>query len=252
MRTEEAFSNLLKFGLTEGEAKVYLALLKGSFAKSEIIKNSGISSSIVYEILEKLMRKGLASYTVIEGKKKFYAANPENLLDLIDKERKRIEDINRNGKKIIPFLKQISKEKLLFANVYKGSVGLKSMLKEIEEELKKKEIKEWLAMGVTSHKNEFFNNLWLNWHKNVRSKHRIKARFLFCEKGTKYYNALKKVSLSKIRHLTSIPLSCITVAGNSTFIMKYTDPPYFLHIRDTDIAKTMKEIFNFLWNIAKE
>ena len=109
MRTEEAFSNLLKFGLTEGEAKVYLALLKGSSAKSEIIKNSGISSSIVYEILEKLMRKGLASYTVIEGKKKFYAANPENLLDLIDKEIKRIEDNKRNGKKIIPFLKLISK-----------------------------------------------------------------------------------------------------------------------------------------------
>jgi predicted transcriptional regulator len=252
MRIEEAFSYLLKFGLTEGEAKVYLALLKGNSSKTEIIKNSGISSSIVYEILEKLMKKGLASYIDAEGKRKFYAASPENLLDLIERERKRIEDVSRNGKKIIPILKQIPKEKLLFANIYKGSDGLKAMLREIEEKINRKEIKEWLAMGVTSHKNEFFNNLWLSWHKNVRAKHRVKARFLFCEKGTNYYNALKKVSLNRVRYLTSIPLSCITVAGNSTLIMKYSDAPYFLHIKDADIAKTVKEMFNFLWNIAKE
>jgi len=34
--------------------------------------------------------------------------------------------------------------------------------------------------------------------------------------------------------------------------MKYTDYPYFLHIKDADVANTMKEIFNFLWNVAKE
>jgi len=252
MRTEKVFSNLLKFGLTEGEAKVYLALLKGSSAKSEIIKNSGVSSSIVYEIIEKLIKKGLASYAVVENKKKFYASNPEKLFDLIEDERKRIENLNKDANRIIPFLKQITKEKTLFANTYKNSDGLKAMLKEIEYEVKRGEIKEWLAMGVTSYKNESFNRLWLKWHKSFRAKHKIKARFIFCEKGSKYYNDLKKTSLSEVRYLKSIPLSCITVAGNSSFIMKYANYPYFLHIKDIDVANTMKEIFNFLWNIAKE
>jgi predicted transcriptional regulator len=252
MRTEEVFSNLLKFGLTKGEARVYLALLKGSSAKSEIIKNSGVSSSIVYEILEKLMKKGLASYTVVEGKKKFYASNPEKLFDLIEDERKRVENLSKDANRMITFLKQITKDKVLFANTYKNSDGLKAMLKEIEDEIKRGEIKEWLAMGVTSYKNESFNSLWLKWHKNFRARHNIKARFLFCEKGSKYYNDLKKISLSEVRYLTSIPLSCITVAGGSSLIMKYANYPYFLHIKDADVANTIREIFNFLWNIAKE
>jgi predicted transcriptional regulator len=252
MRYEETFSNLLKFGMTEGEAKVYLTLLKGSSTKSEIVKDSGISSSIAYEILEKLIKKGLASYAVVENKKKFYASNPEKLFDLIEDERKRIENLNKDANRMMPFLKQITKEKVLFANTYKNSDGLKAMLKEIEDEVKRGEIKEWLAMGVTSHKNESFNSLWLKWHKNFRARHNVKARFLFCEKGSKYYNDLKKTSLNEVRYLTSIPLSCITVAGDSSLIMKYANYPYFLHIKDADVANTIREIFNFLWDIAKE
>jgi len=252
MRTEEAFFSLIRLGLTEGEAKVYLTLLKGSSTKSEIVKGSGISSSIVYEILEKLIKKGLASYAVVENKKKFYASNPEKLFDLIEDERKRVENLSKDANRMMPFLKQITKEKVLFANTYKNSDGLKAMLKEIEDEVKRGEIKEWLAMGVTSHKNESFNSLWLKWHKNFRVKHKIKARFIFCEKSSKYYNDLKKTSLSEVRYLTSIPLSCITVAGDSSLIMKYVSYPYFLHIKDADVANTIREIFNFLWGIAKE
>ncbi|NIO44769.1 MAG: hypothetical protein GTN36_04425, partial [Candidatus Aenigmarchaeota archaeon] len=197
MRTDEAFTYLLNFGLTRGEARVYLALLKGNSTKSEIIKNSGVSSSVVYEILERLMKKGLASSITIDNKKRFHATTPEKLLDIIENEKKKIKGLEKNGKMIIPFLRQISREKTLFANVYKDSDGLKSLLKEIEEDFKKQKIKEWLAMGVTAYKNELFNRLWLNWHKNVRSRYKVKAKFLFCEKDTKYYKDLKKVSLSK-------------------------------------------------------
>ena len=252
MRAEQIVSYLLRFGLTEGEAKVYVTLLKGSSSKSEIIKNSGVSSSVVYEILERLIRRGLTSYIDKEGKRKFYASNPEKLFDMIISERKKVEELERDGRVMIPLLKQIQKEKLLFATVYKGLDGLKAVIKEIEEEIKNKETGEWLAMGVTSCKNESFNRLWSNWHRTFRARQKIKARFLFCEKDTKYYHDMKKISLSELRYLTSVPLSCITVAGNSTLIMKYSNAPYFLHIRDADIANTVREIFNFLWNIAKE
>jgi sugar-specific transcriptional regulator TrmB len=150
MRAEQIVSYLLKLGLTEGEAKVYITLLKGSSSKSEIIKNSEVSSSVIYKILEKLMRRGLVSYIDKDGKRKFYASNPEKLLDIIANERKRVGELEKNGRAMIPLLKQIPKEKLLFATVYKGLDGLKAMIKEIEDEIKNKETDEWLAMGVTS------------------------------------------------------------------------------------------------------
>ena len=50
------------FGLTQNEIKVYTALLhlkKGT--KTPIVRESGVLSSKVYEILDRLIKKGLVS-----------------------------------------------------------------------------------------------------------------------------------------------------------------------------------------------
>ena len=60
-------STLREAGLTEGEIKVYLALLElGSSTTGPIVDKSGISRSIIYQILEKLMEKGLVSFITKE------------------------------------------------------------------------------------------------------------------------------------------------------------------------------------------
>ena len=64
------FNALKDAGLTDGEAKVYLALLElGSSTTGPIIHKSKIAKSIVYQILEKLMQKGLVSYVTKEKTK---------------------------------------------------------------------------------------------------------------------------------------------------------------------------------------
>ena len=46
---------LKRIGLTEGEIKIYLALLDlGQTATGKIIRHSGISGSKVYEVLDRL------------------------------------------------------------------------------------------------------------------------------------------------------------------------------------------------------
>jgi len=58
-------------GLTKGEVKVYLTLLKtGETTTGKIIDNSGLSSGKIYEILEKLIKKGLVAYIIKEKTKK--------------------------------------------------------------------------------------------------------------------------------------------------------------------------------------
>ena len=67
---------LEKIGLTNGESKVYLALLEiGLSSTGQIIEKSQITSSKVYIILQKLEKKGL----VISG------VNPEqNLVEIAE------------------------------------------------------------------------------------------------------------------------------------------------------------------------
>jgi sugar-specific transcriptional regulator TrmB len=65
---------LTKLGLTEGEAKVYLALLKlGSSTVGPIVKKSKVAYSNIYEVLERLISKGLVSFIKKEKTKYFQA-----------------------------------------------------------------------------------------------------------------------------------------------------------------------------------
>ena len=55
--------DLLKIGLTEGEAKVYIALTElGSSTVGPIVKKAKVAYSNVYDILNRLIEKGIVSF----------------------------------------------------------------------------------------------------------------------------------------------------------------------------------------------
>ncbi|MCX6803798.1 MAG: hypothetical protein NTY48_04490, partial [Candidatus Diapherotrites archaeon] len=72
------FSSLKEIGLTDGEVKVYLALLKlGSTKTGKLAISAGVSSSKVYKILARLEKKGLASHGIKDGVAFFSAQQPK-------------------------------------------------------------------------------------------------------------------------------------------------------------------------------
>ena len=83
---------LEELGLTNGEIKVYLALVKlGETTSGPIVDESGISVSKVYYVLDRLAKKGLVSHVVKNNVKHFSAATPDRLLDYLkEKEEKRM------------------------------------------------------------------------------------------------------------------------------------------------------------------
>ena len=76
----EEYYDLLKIGLTEGETKVYLALSKlGSSTVGPIVKESKVAYSNIYDILNRLIEKGIVSFIIKQKTKYFQAASPSNL-----------------------------------------------------------------------------------------------------------------------------------------------------------------------------
>ncbi len=68
---------LEELGLTQGEIKAYLALLKlGSTSTGPLAKESGVSRSKLYAILDRLEKRGLASHVEERGVIQFQAAEP--------------------------------------------------------------------------------------------------------------------------------------------------------------------------------
>jgi sugar-specific transcriptional regulator TrmB len=75
-------SQLIELGLSEYEAKVYLSLLRENPATAyEIGKVSGVPTSKVYEILKKLIEKGIITITDQGKTKKYVPIEPDDFLD---------------------------------------------------------------------------------------------------------------------------------------------------------------------------
>ena len=103
--------NLQKIGLTKNESIVYLALLKlGTTKTGEILKFSNLNSGKIYEILESLKIKGLASESSINNIKHYTAAPSKKLLYYINQKKKELQKeekiyVTKNSKKSRYYLK---------------------------------------------------------------------------------------------------------------------------------------------------
>ena len=69
--------DLSKIGLTEGEIKIYDALLElGETTRTRLAKKSGISPSKIYDVINRLVEKGIVSVVKKQGVLHFSAASP--------------------------------------------------------------------------------------------------------------------------------------------------------------------------------
>jgi len=76
--------DLQNLGLSQREAKVYVALLAlGSTTVGPISNKTTISSPKIYPTLQKLQEKGLVSHIIVSKTKYFQALSPNNLLRTI-------------------------------------------------------------------------------------------------------------------------------------------------------------------------
>jgi len=121
---------LENIGLTRNQSTVYLALLKlGSSTAQEIINESKLHRSPVYDALEKLEEKGFVSSVVKDFKKYFQASHPKHIYTYLQEKKDELTEIMPE----LESLQNLKTEKIN-ATIYKGKEGLKAihydMLKE--------------------------------------------------------------------------------------------------------------------------
>lgn len=84
---EDLLDKLMKLGVSETEAKVYMALLhKRQLTAMEIHEFTNVPRSKVYEITQKMILRGICIEKLIGRNKKYQAVEPEVALDNLIKE----------------------------------------------------------------------------------------------------------------------------------------------------------------------
>lgn len=141
---------LENLGFTKGEIKVYFAMLKlGNTSSGQIIIDSGVSRSKVYEILERLKEKGLISESIRENIRYFEAVSPERILDYIKNREKQLREQEEEFRKILPEIsaKYKSVRERQEVKIYEGAEGIKTFYNELIDKLVKGD--EYLAMTIS-------------------------------------------------------------------------------------------------------
>ncbi len=118
---------LIEFGLSEKEAKVYLALLELEVAAvSEIAKTANINRSSTYVVLSSLKKKGLVGTSEDKKVQRYIATSPEMLFREAEEKSQKAENIKNKISDIVPELKALHKDTKHkpIVRVYEGKQGL--------------------------------------------------------------------------------------------------------------------------------
>jgi sugar-specific transcriptional regulator TrmB len=233
---------LKRLGFLDNEIKVYLALIdSGVSLAGNIAKKSNLHRRQVYDALNRLTHKGLVSYAIKSGKKLFKPTHPGRILEIVKERENEIQEILPELEKRFETTKQS-----IFAEIYEGAEGLKSVM-----EMILKERKEWLTIGSTG-KAPSILPYYLEQFARKRLKLGIKRKVLIADtkEGREYYKVLKKQGLIQIRFLPKEiqqPQTIWIFGSKVAIILVSLENLVVFLIDNKETAHSYREYFNLLW-----
>ncbi len=241
-------NSLKEIGLTDGEIKVYLALIKlGSTTTGQITKQSNISGSKVYEVLERLINKGLAAFVNKNNIKYFEATSPEKILNYLDEKQEKIQSEKSSIMKIIPelILKQQNTQKSE-VKVFTGFEGIKTANEDIISTLNKGE--EWLSMGLTEQPETW--EIYFNKKQKERAKKGIIHKHLINNKYKSLIQERKKLPYTQFKFLPEeleMPTSTEIYKDKVLIFILIKENPMAIMIHNKQVAESFRKYFQVLW-----
>jgi len=243
---------LQDIGLTEGETKVYLTLLRLGLTKTGLLaKEAQVSSSKIYKILDRLEKKGLTG-NIIQGKIKYFKAlPPKTILNYMDDAEIILEKKRAEVEKMLPELERLTqKAGGTEAVIYFGFKAVKNLFNNLREILKPGE--EYYVIGAKYQEDipglrEFFYN-----HHLQRAKKKIHLKMLANYDARGKMEATTKKN-SEILFLPQYLMTDMQIVffRDIVYILLWNKEPIAFYIENEDIVKSFRTYFDAFWKIAK-
>lgn len=240
--------DLKKIGLSENEARVYLAALElGSSTAQQVAQKAELKRPTTYVQLESLMKRGLVTSFEKGEKTVFRAEDPEHLKQVLEKEKEEQKEKAGVLEKILPGLGNLylSAGERPRVRFFEGVSGLKT----IQDEFLK--TKEKLVRSIANADDIF--GLFPAQSENYaprRVQKGIHSKIIYTSSNGEF---LKESNEKMLRESKFVPLDKFSLSGeiatygNNVSISEFRKKPFGVMIESEEIANSFKAIFDLLW-----
>ena len=238
--------DLIKYGLNEREALVYISLLKLSDSTAFLIaKDVDLPRTTVYETLEDLKRKGLLS---VWKKNNVNYYSPESPNVLLKQHKEKEELLNSVVPELFSYIKMNGK--VPSAKFYTGKEGVKIVLDDVIERSIDQKLN-IIHSIIRPEFNDYFPKIMTEWIQRREEKN-IYIQIIIPdipvdEKKLSYFkNDLRETRVMK----KDYPLgSSIFIYGNKTALFSLEDNQmYATVIESAPFSSMFKSMFGAVWD----
>jgi sugar-specific transcriptional regulator TrmB len=245
---------LSEIGLSKSEISVYFALLNlGGSTTGPIIKRAGIASGKAYLVLDKLVLKGLVSYSIKGGVKYFQAKDPERLTDYLGEKIIGLQKKQEKLRAAIPGLKAKFEEQKFtpIAETFEGLNGLKTFYEWVLKELSNGEKIE--IFGAPKNVLEKLDTYFLDWNKR-RVQRGISLKILYNHNCRIFGAKRARMNLTEVRYLKEemeTP-AWIVIFKDYVVTINFFDVPVCFLFKNPQAAESYQKYFSLLWKQSEK
>lgn len=241
---------LIHLGLTEKEAKVYVALLElGQESVQQIAVKASVNRATTYFILDSLMKRGLASKVQKDEIIYFSPESPSHLINVLKKQEADIQQKIKNFENILPHLRGIFSlsEHKPVVRYFEGKEGLNAIRRDFLEIYDKE------MNVIFSHEevDKVFSKIENQLYRAERKRRNILVKGIYISKNNTIQND-QYTFLVKIPYEQFPITSDITIYGNKVAIASLKGYLSGVIIENEEITKTLRSVFRLAFAKAKD
>jgi len=235
-------------GLTEGEAKTYLALLElGETSVIRVSEKSGLKRPTTYLILEGLKQKGLVSLVKKQKKTFFLAEDPRKLAEILEERKQKVARVMPELLSLASFI-----DRKPTIKYFEGMAGIK----EVFFDTLQYPGQEMLSFFSETYAEHLGHDFFEDYYYEQRRKKRIFVRAILPDQPL--IRDITSHNMEHLRRSKIVPKEMnyginieIGLYGGKTAIISYEEK-FGLIIESEKIYSSLKNIFELLWKLLPE
>ena len=245
---KEVISQLEELGLTNKEARVYVALLPYKDVGTSVIINiTKLHGQFVYNALARLEDIGLVHHVIKNGRKKFTANSPKHILTLLDEKRLSAQAVIRQ---LESRFADSHKEDF---TVYKGGSTFTNQQMELLHTTPKDSTVYVIASNTDSYMSLLESYGLADEFERMRKMKRIHIQYLGAKSQKEHLNSDEKKRVYwTYRTLPgqSLGKMAIEIWPTCVNFAIYNDPVFVFSLTNQEVIDGYREFFNTLWRLA--